>query len=70
MSVEDWMTDWYPEDDVDETREVRCKFCGTRGLFWELRTGSRYVLVDEDGAAHSPFCKGRTAKANEFSVLD
>jgi len=70
MSIEDWLPDGDPEFDVDEAREVRCKFCGTRGLFWELRTGSRYVLVDEDGAAHSPFCKGRTAEANEFKKLE
>jgi hypothetical protein len=57
-------------DEFDEAAEQQCSRCGERGLYLEVRAGNRYILVDADGAAHSPFCKGRTAEANEFSVLD
>lgn len=61
---------YYGDHEHDEEREVRCKHCGERGLFWEQRGVDRFILVDEDGRAHAPHCKGKVAQDNEFTNLD
>ena len=55
---------------ASEAREVRCNRCGERGLYWEERGRERFVLVDEEGKAHAPHCKGNVARASEFKDLD
>lgn len=66
------MADWINQGDPDEfheEREVRCKHCGERGLYWEERGRERFILVDEDGNAHAPHCKAKVASPSEFPDL-
>jgi hypothetical protein len=69
MSIEDYFDPYGDPDDRDDPEEQRCKYCGTRGLYFEGRDW-RWILVDEDGNAHAPHCKGRTAKRSEFPALE
>lgn len=58
--------DFVDSDEPDQQSEQRCKFCGERGLYWEERGRERFVLVDENGDAHAPHCKGKVADLSEF----
>jgi hypothetical protein len=56
MSAEDWVPDWYPEDEAEEC-EVECKRCHAAPLFWEqvrVHPGNRnrWVLLDSRGDFH------------------
>jgi hypothetical protein len=68
--IADWINQDFDPNLVDEEREVRCKLCNQRGLYWEERGRGRFVLVDEEGKAHAPHCEGRSAKPAEFPLLE
>ncbi len=65
MSIEDWIPDFDPTEDIPQT----CDLCGRFPLYWEEVAG-RYVLVDEESRVHAPHCSGRVANAREFPDLE
>lgn len=67
--IADWINERCDDHDFDEDREQRCRYCGERGLYFEERGWKRWILVDEDGDAHMPHCKGRMAKPSEFPEI-
>jgi len=75
MSAEDWL--WGPyqgdylfEDDSD--REVTCKFCGERRLYWlaclDVERGIRWRLVNAKGEPHR--CAAPPASPDEFETME
>ena len=62
MAMEDYF-DPYGED--EQPTEVRCKFCGEAGLYWE-ENATGWFLVDEDGEEH--VCEIKAT--SEFEDLD
>ena len=62
MAAEDYF-DPYDEPDEAEAQEVRCQFCGERGLQWHTTSwGPR--LYDEEGECHE--CP--PSDSDEFNV--
>lgn len=63
--------DWGDLYDGDEEREVRCKFCRKRDLFWQEGRGEhnrkKWVLVDEYGDIHD--CR-KPVKLSDFPVVE
>lgn len=58
--------DYYNLDDwVEDEQGVTCCYCGADGLEWAF-TGSRWVLMNDDGAPH--VCN-RTASPDDFDDI-
>ena len=66
MAAEDWIDDWFPEDD-ERGVDITCKFCGKDGLLWDECRGVWRLYDLSTGEYHN--CPERSrADASEFPV--
>lgn len=62
--IDDGIEDFYSFGGLDESKEVRCKHCRERDLYWTNING-KPVLVDENRQRH--VCK---PSADDFEMIE